>query len=132
LPCSLRHTEAWSTDSALPPFFWLWNQVSFSCCSFLLFIALFPSFFNMLSLVRRRFLDGLDTRYIYGRVVCICFYVSPHYGGLEQPITSSTPFHKTLEVNILTIPPAYYLQPLLHAILFLIEMVIAAQLAAKF
>lgn len=59
-------------------------------------------------------------------------YVSPHYGGLERPINSSTSFHRTLEANILTMPPAYYFQPLLHAIIFLIEMVIAARLAAKF
>ena len=40
---------------------------------FLLFIASFLRSFNMFSLARRRFLDGLGRRYIYGRVVCIYF-----------------------------------------------------------
>lgn len=44
-----------------------------SLALFLLFIASFLRSFNMLSLARRRFLNGLDRRYIYGRVVCIFF-----------------------------------------------------------
>lgn len=44
-----------------------------SLAHFLLFIVSLLRSFNMLSLVRRRFLDGLDRRYIYGRVVCIYF-----------------------------------------------------------
>lgn len=88
----------------------------------------------MLSFARRRFLDGLDRRYIYGRVVCIN-YVSPHHGDLERLgihqlfyfLPQNTGSQYTDYVLL-----SSNLQPLLHAIIFLIEMVIAARLAAKF
>lgn len=65
-------------------------------------------------------------------------YVSPHYRGLER--LGIVWFHQLfyfLPQNTRSqytdyVLPYSNLQPLLHAIIFLIEMVIAARLAAKF
>lgn len=70
----------------------------------------------MICSAKRKVLDGLNKRYIYGRVVCT--FLKP---DISSPL------------NLITANPVVIIfKPLLHTIIFLVEMAVAARLATKF
>lgn len=73
----------------------------------------------MLESSRRRILSALNSRYIYGRLVCACSLLSRLL--LDDLRSFST-----------TVTDPATQQPLLHTIIFIIEMAITMRLVAKF
>ena len=76
----------------------------------------------MICAAKRKVLDGLNKRYIYGRVVC------PRIPSQRRRHRSAYRGVTVSRANRVVI----VLQPLLHTIIFLVEMAVAARLAAKF
>jgi protein Mpv17 len=79
----------------------------------------------VLEIPRRKFLRTINSKYIYGRVVG-----SPDDCQALASVAFCQPWH-FLETDILVLIP-FSSQPVVHTVIFLIEMAIIGRLVAKF
>lgn len=85
----------------------------------------------MIQSSRRRVLDTLNGRYLYGRVVRVFPSIRYHFASIHPSLDDDIIIH-TFDAWDYWLTLRYNQQPLLHAIIFTIQMIIMFRLIAKF